>query len=78
MMTGLRLTREGVSADTFQERFGQGLEDIFGKEIEDLIQTGLLARQDSPLPMGEGSGVRVCLTRRGRLLGNQAFARFID
>jgi oxygen-independent coproporphyrinogen-3 oxidase len=68
MMTGLRLTREGVSANTFQERFGRGLEDIFGKEIEDLIQSGLLAWQAE----------RLVLTRRGRLLGNQAFARFID
>jgi oxygen-independent coproporphyrinogen-3 oxidase len=67
MMTGLRLTREGVSANTFQERFGQDLEDVYGKEIEDLIRLGLLARQAE----------RLVLTRRGRLLGNQAFARFV-
>ena len=68
MMTGLRLTREGVSAETFQERFGQELETVFGAEIEDLIRLGLLARQAEHLR----------LTRRGRLLGNQAFARFIE
>jgi oxygen-independent coproporphyrinogen-3 oxidase len=67
MMTSLRLTREGVSADTFQRRFGQELDDVFGKEIEDLIRLGLLAWQAG----------RLCLTRRGRLLGNQAFARFV-
>jgi oxygen-independent coproporphyrinogen-3 oxidase len=77
MMTGLRLTREGVSSETFRERFGQELDAVFGKEIEDLIRLGLLAWQGSPLPMGEGTGVRVCLTRRGRLLGNQAFVRFV-
>ena len=68
MMIGLRLTREGVSAETFRERFGQELEAVFGKEIEDLIRLGLLAWQAK----------RLCLTRRGRLLGNQAFARFVE
>jgi len=68
MLTGLRRTREGVSADTFRERFGQEMEAVFGTEIEDLIQLGLLAKQAE----------RLVLTRRGRLLGNQAFARFVS
>jgi oxygen-independent coproporphyrinogen-3 oxidase len=67
MMTGLRLTREGVSGEIFRDRFDQGLEDVFGSEIEDLIKLGLLAWQAE----------RLILTRRGRLLGNQAFARFV-
>jgi len=67
MMIGLRLTREGVSKQIFHERFGQEMETIFGKEIEDLIRLGLLAWQAE----------RLCLTRRGRLLGNQAFVRFV-
>jgi coproporphyrinogen III oxidase-like Fe-S oxidoreductase len=84
MMTGLRLTREGVSGETFRERFGQELDDAYGEEIEDLIRLGLLEWTNSPLPMGEGTGevpqrgVRVRLTRRGRLLGNQAFMRFVE
>ena len=68
MMTGLRLTREGVSAETFRERFGQELQAVFGKEIEDLVRLGLLAWQAD----------RLCLTHRGRLLGNQAFMRFVQ
>ncbi len=68
MMTGLRLTREGVSAETFRERFGLELEAVFGEEIEDLVRLGLLAWQAE----------RLCLTRRGRLLGNQAFMRFVE
>ena len=68
MMTGLRLTREGVSAETFRERFGQEMQSVFGKEIEDLVRLGLLAWQAE----------RLCLTRRGRLLGNQAFVRFVN
>lgn len=67
MMTGLRLTREGVSPETFRERFGQEMDTVFGKEIEDLIRLGLLAWQAE----------RLRLTRRGRLLGNQAFMRFV-
>jgi oxygen-independent coproporphyrinogen-3 oxidase len=78
MMTGLRLTREGVSTDTFRERYGREMETVFGEEIEDLIRLGLLEWQGSPSPMGKGVGVRVRLTRRGRLLGNQAFAKFIS
>ena len=68
MMTGLRLTREGVSAETFHERFGQEMDVVFGEEIKELIRLGLL----------EWQAKRLVLTRRGRLLGNQVFMRFID
>ena len=68
MMTGLRLTREGVSAETFRERFAQEMDTLFGVEIEDLIRLGLLEWQAQSLR----------LTRRGRLLGNQVFMRFVD
>jgi oxygen-independent coproporphyrinogen-3 oxidase len=82
MMTGLRLTREGVSAETFRERFGQEMGYVFGKEIEDLMKLGLLEWAGSSLPAGEGEvsrmGGRIRLTRRGRLLGNQVFMRFVD
>jgi oxygen-independent coproporphyrinogen-3 oxidase len=67
MLTGLRLTREGASAQTFRERFGQEMEGVFGDEIEELIRLGLLERQAEHLR----------LTRRGRLLGNQVFMRFV-
>ena len=83
MMTGLRLTREGVSAGTFRQRFGREMDTVFGREIEDLIRLGLLEFADSPLHIGERQGeapqsdVSVRLTRRGRLLGNQAFIRFV-
>jgi oxygen-independent coproporphyrinogen-3 oxidase len=89
MLTGLRLTREGVSAGTFREHFGQEMNAVFGAEIEDLVRLGLLEWVDFPLPMGRvpegveglgevpGKGMRIRLTRRGRLLGNQAFIRFV-
>ncbi len=68
MLTGLRLTREGVSADTFQEKFGRRMEIVFGKEIEELLRLELLSWRDD----------RLCLTRKGRLLGNQVFSRFVS
>lgn len=76
MMTGLRLTREGVSENEFQTRFGISMRDTYGKEIDELLNLGLI-EESPPLPLGEGLGVRVKLTPRGRLLGNQVFMRFV-
>ena len=80
MMLGLRLTDEGVSAERFRQRFGMKLEDVFGKEIDELMRLGLLeyALTQYPLSQGEEAGMRVRLTKRGRLLGNQVFMRFVD
>jgi oxygen-independent coproporphyrinogen-3 oxidase len=68
MLTGLRLTREGVSAEDFADRFGVQMRDVFGREIEELTSLSLL----------EWAGPALRLTKRGRLLGNQAFMRFVD
>jgi oxygen-independent coproporphyrinogen-3 oxidase len=67
MMTGLRLTSEGVSAETFYQRFGAGLTEIYGKQIDSLVKLGLL----------EWFADRIRLTSRGRLLGNQVFMHFV-
>jgi oxygen-independent coproporphyrinogen-3 oxidase len=66
MMLGLRLA-EGVTNERFESRFGEPLIEVFGEELEDL--------QDLDLLTWDGSVVR--LTRRGRLLGNRVFARFV-
>jgi len=70
MMVGLRLTEQGVSRTVFGERFDQDLAVVFGEEIRQLTRLGLLEwvgeRQD-----------RLRLTRKGRLLGNQVFMRFV-
>jgi oxygen-independent coproporphyrinogen III oxidase len=68
MLTGLRLTREGVSAEDFAVRFGVQVRDVFGREIDELIGLSLL----------EWTGPVLRLTKRGRLLGNQVFMRFVD
>ncbi len=69
MINNLRLTNAGVAESDFRERFGVGLLDVFGKEIEELIRNGLLEKKTS----------EVCwrLTKRGRLLGNQVFVKFV-
>jgi oxygen-independent coproporphyrinogen-3 oxidase len=70
LMMGLRLTREGVSEETFQERFHQSLLETFRPEIARLEKLKLLEWVQS-----EKSHLR--LTPNGRLLGNQVFLEFI-
>lgn len=67
MMVGLRLTQEGVSAETFQARFNRSMQDVFGEEIEELLGMRLL----------EWEGKKLRLTPRARFLGNQVFRRFV-
>jgi oxygen-independent coproporphyrinogen-3 oxidase len=66
MMMGLRLI-EGVEDSRFRARFNQGLEAVFGTELAQLQDLGLL--------IWDGHTAR--LTVRGRLLGNQVFIRFV-
>ena len=68
-MTGLRLTREGVSVPDFNTRFGHDLMDVFGREVNDLLRLGLLEWTQA--------GQILRLTVRGRLVGNQVFMRFV-
>jgi oxygen-independent coproporphyrinogen-3 oxidase len=68
MMTGLRLTQEGVSENKFQARFGISLRKAYGKEIDELMKVGLIENQATDV---------FKLTKRGRLLGNQVFMRFV-
>jgi oxygen-independent coproporphyrinogen-3 oxidase len=66
LFLGLRMT-DGIKYSTFEQEFGTGLKDVFGIEISQLLEQGLLA---------EGNrGIR--LTRRGMLLSNQVFQRFL-
>ncbi len=67
MMLGLRLTREGVRRAAFRERFGRELDEAYAAPIQELVALGLL----------EDLGEPIRLTPRGRLLGNEAFARFL-
>ena len=68
LLLGLRLTSEGVSDNAYKEKYGESLMEKFGNEITELINLNLLERK----------GDSVILTRKGRLLGNQVFIKFID
>lgn len=76
MLNNLRLVDAGIAESDFRLRFGIGLLDVYPREIEQLIHDGLLEYKKT----SEGlSTSEVCLrlTKRGRLLGNQVFMRFV-
>ena len=66
MMLGLRLL-DGLSIRDFQARFSSDPLALYGPEIRDLGELGLLERADGLLR----------LTKRGCLLANQVFMRFL-
>jgi oxygen-independent coproporphyrinogen III oxidase len=66
MFMGLRLNA-GVAYEHFRERVGADMEAVFGAELAELAELGLLERDER--------GVR--LTDRGRMLGNRVFERFV-
>ncbi|MBI4759628.1 MAG: radical SAM family heme chaperone HemW [Chloroflexota bacterium] len=67
MLNNLRLVKAGVAESDFRSRFGRGLLEVYGREVEELLQSGLLEYQEGTYR----------LTRRGRLLGNRVFVRFV-
>ncbi|WP_134700126.1 radical SAM family heme chaperone HemW [Ammoniphilus sp. YIM 78166] len=66
MIMGLRLI-EGVSKEDFFQRYRVPLDQVFGKEIEELMGLGLLQEK----------GDRIMLTEQGIPLGNEVFLRFL-
>ena len=66
MLLGLRLD-EGIDVALFQKRFERKPEVVYGDVFAELREFGLLADECDPLR----------LTRRGRLLGNEVFYRFL-
>lgn len=66
MFLGLR-KMEGVSKQTFMQRFNKDLFEVFGKQIKSLVERGLLKETDKFLS----------LTNKGKLLGNEVFQEFI-
>lgn len=66
MFLGLRLV-SGIEEDQFLRKFGRPVTDIFGKQIRDGMQQGLLAEHDG----------RLFLTKKGMRFGNIVFASFL-
>ena len=67
LMMGLRLDT-GVALDEFVARFGESPTSVYGEVIDELSSAELL----------DGSDGRLRLTDRGRILGNEVFARFFN
>lgn len=67
MFLGLRLA-DGVSFGDFRREFAVELKERFKRELREMTALGLLAMDDR--------GVR--LTRRGMLLSNRVFTRFLE
>lgn len=66
LFLGLRIL-DGLEDDKFKARFGNTLEEAYGKEIKELIEKGLLVWENK----------RIRLTKRGLLLGNWVFEEFV-
>jgi oxygen-independent coproporphyrinogen-3 oxidase len=66
MIMGLRMI-EGISLAEFARRYGQPLENVFAKEIEELKDLDLLEQIEGKLR----------LTDKGIPLGNEVFVRFL-
>lgn len=66
MFLGLRMT-EGVRFDEFKSRFGQDLGEVYGSQILELQERGMLVVDEA--------GVR--LSEKGIFLGNEVFQKFL-
>jgi oxygen-independent coproporphyrinogen-3 oxidase len=66
LFLGLRML-EGVDPEQFREEFGVTLQDVYPAEFQELLADGLLELQKG----------RVRLSRRGLILANQVFIRFV-
>ncbi|MCC7118521.1 MAG: radical SAM family heme chaperone HemW [Anaerolineales bacterium] len=75
MLNNLRLVQAGVAEADFRLRFERGLLETYPKEIAELIQNGLLEKKISEV---NATSEIYRLTKRGRLLGNQVFLRFVE
>jgi len=70
MWLGLRLVDQGVSLERFQNTYGVSADEVFNAEIEELCNLGLVM-------WGDAKHQSIKLTKKGVMLANQAFMRFI-
>lgn len=66
VILGLRLA-DGVNLEVIRKRFGIDLLQRYKTQVKELISYGLISQE----------GQSICLTHRGRLLGNEVFWRFL-
>ncbi|WP_144511141.1 radical SAM family heme chaperone HemW [Bacillus sp. FJAT-22090] len=66
MFLGLR-KNEGVSLSRFEQRYGQPLQEVYGNEIEELLEKEFVTIANGFIK----------LTHRGRFVGNEVFQYFL-
>ncbi len=66
MFLGLRM-KSGISEEDFLSRFGSEIDSVYGKTLKELIDNGLLCRENG----------RIALTQRGTDLSNPVMAEFL-
>ncbi len=66
MFLGLRKS-SGVNCKHFEEKFNQSIEALFHKELNELKDKQLITQEDGA----------ILLTRKGKLLGNEVFQKFV-
>ena len=67
IILGLR-TKDGLGYKKFKTRFGVNLNDIFSKQVNKLVNLGLLEKGDC----------KIKLTKKGIFLANTVFREFVD
>jgi oxygen-independent coproporphyrinogen III oxidase len=70
MWLGLRLVKDGISEERFYHSFGSSMRATFKDEIDELLNLGLIE-------WGRNDHTSLHLTRRGVMLANQVFMRFV-
>ncbi|HEY4578804.1 MAG TPA: coproporphyrinogen III oxidase, partial [Savagea sp.] len=66
MFLGLR-KNEGVARQSFQDKFNRTLEEVYGEQLNELIESGLITRVDDYYR----------LTKAGLFRGNDVFEKFL-
>ncbi len=69
MMLRFRLIEDGVDLRQFEEKFGESAQIIFSVQIDSLLEKGLIKY--------DASRLKLTLTQRGILMGNQVFMEFV-
>ncbi|MEM7332152.1 MAG: radical SAM family heme chaperone HemW [Chloroflexota bacterium] len=67
IITQLRLLKEGLDLNAFEQKFGQTLQEAYSDVFPNLIEWGMIKIKND----------RLLLTENGRFLSNQVFYRFM-
>jgi oxygen-independent coproporphyrinogen-3 oxidase len=67
MILELRLVHDGLDCAAFERRFGRSVYEVYGKQIDQLMEQGLLRKNQD----------RLYLTEKAYLVSNRVFVQFM-